>query len=115
MALARLAIVAASQMIGFLAAVVSAVTPAGRDGGVDVTASGLVAQVKAQMSQVGRPVVQQTLGEATRRRCRAVVYALAGFTNDAVSYADDVNVALFTFDLQGAASPVNGAARQLCP
>ena len=100
------------RWLGFTAA---AVTPAGRDGGVDVTASGLVAQVKAQMSQVGRPVVQQTLGEATRRRCRAVVYALAGFTTDAVSYADDVNVALFTFDLQGAASPVNGAARQLCP
>ena len=93
----------------------AATTAAGADLGVDVVAGDVVAQVKAQTSPVGRPVVQQTFGEATRRGGRAAVYALAGFTDDAVGYANDVGVALFTFDLQGAAKPTNAAAGRLRP
>ena len=91
------------------------VTRAGTDEGIDVIGSGIVGQVKAQAIPVGRPVVQQTYGVAAAEGCTAAVFGLAGFTPEALSWANRVGVALFDFDLEGAAAPLNDAARTLTP
>jgi hypothetical protein len=53
------------------------------DGGVDVDSAGAVAQVKAEMRPVSRPVVQQTYGIATHEGKKAFVFGLSGFTEEA--------------------------------
>ena len=70
-------------------------TRGGPDGGVDVDCSQPYAQVKAQVQPVPATVVQQTFGVATAESKRAAVFALAGFTPDAVRFADRTSVALF--------------------
>lgn len=88
-------------------------TGAGPDGGVDVRAPGVVAQVKAQARPVSISVVQRTHGCAVVERASAAVFALDGFTASARAWADQHNVALFTFDLLGVPTPANVVARQL--
>lgn len=88
-------------------------TASGPDGGVDVRGSRVVAQVKAQVTPVSAAVVQQIFGIARVEDKTAVVYALAGFTPDAVRFADKAAVALFQFDLVGEPQPLNHAARTL--
>ena len=76
-------------------------TPVGADAGVDVDSSRAIAQVKAEMSPTGRPVIQQTYGAAVLHSKQALVFSLAGFTKEAIAWADQAGVALFSFDLQG--------------
>jgi hypothetical protein len=95
------------RTVGFADA---AVTGPGADGGVDVVATGLVAQVKAEMKPVGRPVVQQIAGVGSVGGHRAAVFSLAGFTPEAEAWASQAGVALFGFDLQGDVEPMNEAA-----
>lgn len=88
-------------------------TGAGADGGLDVVASGAVAQVKAEMKPSGRPVVQALYGIAAHARATPLFFSLAGYTPEAVAWADDAGVALLSFDLQGDVEPVNRTAAQL--
>lgn len=88
-------------------------TASGPDGGVDVRGPRVVAQVKAQVTPVSAAVVQQIFGIARVEDKTAAVYALAGFTPDAVRFADKAAVALFQFDLVGEPQPLNHAARTL--
>ena len=44
---------------------------------------------------------------------RAVIFARAGFTADAISWGDQGGVAMFAFDLQGEPEPVSRAGRAL--
>jgi hypothetical protein len=89
------------------------VTPAGSDGGVDVRASGGIAQVKHFTSApVGAPAVQQLVGAATRT-VHGLFYALAGFTKAAVLLAEKHNVALFQYDLRGEIAARSDSAEQL--
>jgi hypothetical protein len=96
------------QSVGFHDA---RLTPLGRDGGVDIVATGAIAQVKAEAKPVGAPVVQQTAGIAAVRKTQGFVFALAGYTNDAKMFANRAAIALYTFDLQGDIVAVNDTAR----
>jgi hypothetical protein len=78
------------------------VSPAGADGGIDISGDGIVAQVKYWRSNsVGRPVVQQLHGAGNGRDC--VVFALwsGGYSRQAVEWAEEHDVALLTFDEDG--------------
>src|SRR5438128_6861613 len=63
------------------------VTPTGKDAGIDVASTDVVAQVKAQVVPAGRPEVQKLLGVAEAAGKRAVFLALAGFSADAIAWA----------------------------
>lgn len=91
------------------------ITPQGPDGGVDVRGTGVLAQVKAEMKPVRVQVVQPTYGIARHEDCRAVVFALSGFTEPAALWASTAKVPLFQFDLMGRAAPVNVHAERLRP
>lgn len=88
-------------------------TGEGADGGIDVLAAKAIAQVKAEARPVGRPVLQQLVGAAHSMRRTALCFALAGFTPQALAWADGQDLALFSFDLQGVPDPVNRAAHEL--
>lgn len=91
----------------------ASVTAPGRDGGIDVTATHAVAQVKAHVNPIGRPEVQQLFGIASSLGRTPVFFASAGYTPEARKWADEVSMPLFRFDLQGEPEPVNPAARVL--
>jgi hypothetical protein len=91
----------------------AAITSAGADGGVDVESAGMVAQVKAEMKPIGRPVVQQIYGEAALRDVASAVFSLSGFTPEAAGWADEAGVALFSFDLQGVPVAQNKRATEI--
>lgn len=85
----------------------------GADGGIDVTSDQALAQVKAEAKPVGRPVLQAIYGLARARDKVALTFALAGFTREALDFADEVGIALLRFDLDGEAVPLNATARGL--
>jgi hypothetical protein len=85
-------------------------TGVGADGGVDVRARSLVAQVKAHMVPIGRPDLQKLYGVAAAERAVAVFFSLTAYTREAQEWADQVGMALFRFNHAGEAEPVNGYA-----
>lgn len=87
-------------------------TASGADQGIDVVADDAVAQVKHFGTPVGAPVVQQLRG-AAHGVDWALFYALSGYTDPAVRYADSANVALFSYTTGGHVAAVNAAARYL--
>lgn len=88
------------------------VTRAGPDGGLDVVTPRAVAQVKMEGLPVGRPVVQQLHGCACVEGKTGYVFALSGFTPDAIAWADRAGVGLFSFDFQGQPVPQNSHGRR---
>lgn len=101
----------AAEWMTFLGFGAAHVTPPGADGGVDVVAERGVAQVKMEGLPTGRPVVQETHGAAVVESKAAVCFSLAGYTDEAVAWADKAGVALLRFDFQGVPEPVNSLAR----
>jgi len=104
---------AAAQWMRWLGWGDAAVTPAGRDGGIDVSATHAIAQVKAHVNPIGRPEIQQLFGIAAHTRRTPIFFASAGYTPEARNWADGAMMALFRFDLQGEPLPVNDVARDL--
>ena len=88
-------------------------TGAGTDGGVDVRSGEAVAQVKAQLSPVGRPELQALYGVARSEGRRPLFFSLMSYTAGALTWADEVGMALFRFDHAGAVEAVNAAAEAL--
>jgi hypothetical protein len=88
-------------------------TPGGTDGGVDVRSSGAVAQVKAQLTPVGRPELQALYGVARSEGRRPLFFSLMSYTAAALTWADEVGMALFRFDHAGMVEPVNVPAEEL--
>lgn len=94
---------------------------AGADGGIDVRVPGeLVGQVKFEQSKTGRPVVMQIFGVASQAQCKATFFSYAGYTQNAIEWANSAPVALFQlrYDEHGAEwmiRAVNKAAKQLRP
>jgi pyruvate/2-oxoglutarate dehydrogenase complex dihydrolipoamide acyltransferase (E2) component len=86
-------------------------TPSGADGGIDVIAAGVVAQVKTHMKPIGRPDLQRLCGAAKGRTM--LFFSLEGYTPEALKWGDLEGMALFRFDLQGEPSPINRAAKAL--
>jgi hypothetical protein len=75
-----------------------------------VRSAGAVAQVKAEMTPVGAPVVQAIFGIGAAEQRQAILFALSGFTPPALEFAHQAGVALFRFDLQGQPEPASDAA-----
>ena len=88
-------------------------TAAGTDGGVDVRSREAVAQVKAQLTPVGRPELQALYGIARSEGRRPLFFSLMSYTAAARGWADEVGMALFRFDHAGMVEPVNAAAEEL--
>lgn len=103
----------AAEWMTYLGLGPARVTVNGADGGLDIVAPRGVAQVKMEALPVGRPTVQQLHGCACVESKAGLVFALNGFTPQAVAWADRAGVALFAFDFQGRPQPVNAAARSL--
>ncbi|AEE46662.1 restriction endonuclease [Cellulomonas fimi ATCC 484] len=83
----------------------------GADGGLDVTASRALAQVKFRGGRAGRPDLQRLYGaRADRTDLELWFFTGPGYSDEAVEYADRHAMVLFTFDLAGALTPANQAA-----
>ena len=88
-------------------------TAPGTDGGVDVRSREAVAQVKAQLTPVGRPELQALYGVARSEGRRPLFFSLMSYTAAAMAWADEVGMALFRFDHAGTVKAVNLAAEGL--
>ncbi|WP_425300255.1 restriction endonuclease [Nocardia farcinica] len=90
------------------------VTASGADGGIDVRASGADAQVKWRAGQVGRPELQRLFGARGKRfELQLFFFAASPYSTHAVSYANEVDMALYTYDPTGRITPVNPAAKRI--
>lgn len=88
------------------------VTDPGPDDGLDVVASGAVAQVKWRAAAVGAPDLQRLVGARGREvHKRALFFTGANYSARARAYADEMDIALFVYQLDGAVAPVNAAGR----
>ena len=89
-------------------------TSGGNDNGVDVRATGAVAQVKFEARQVGRPQLQNLVGARGRNHdMELLFFSGAGYSGHAIEYASEMDIALFTYALDGVVSPENRAARHV--
>jgi hypothetical protein len=104
-----------AEWMGFMGFTNARPTPVGRDEGIDVRASDAIAQVKMEGVPTGRPVVQQLYGVATAETSLGLLFSLAGYTQEAISWANRVKLPLFRFNLQGEPEAANHAARELVP
>ncbi|NMO04313.1 restriction endonuclease [Gordonia sp. TBRC 11910] len=112
---ARAAELNAAARMRALGYVDATATPIGPDGGIDVVATSAVAQVKWEASQTGRPHLQRFYGAAAVRADVADMLFInsAGYSRDAVAYADRVTIALFTYSPLGELTAVNSTAEAI--
>lgn len=85
-------------------------TPIGPDAGIDVVATGAVAQVKRESHAVGRPALQRLFGAAAGADVDLLFFSSSEYSRHAVEYADRVKIALFTYDVLGEICPANDRA-----
>ena len=90
-------------------------TTSGADGGIDVSSSQALAQVKFESTNTGRPVIQALAGEAHNQGKSALFFSLSGYTKGAISWAEEsrIQVALFKYDRSGNMEGVNQAAKTI--
>jgi hypothetical protein len=88
-------------------------TPGGADGGIDVRAQGALAQVKFRGAVTGRPVLHSLVGARGRGVEQLLCFSGTGFSEPAIAYANELDLALFTFNPAGVVTPVNAQARAL--
>lgn len=90
------------------------VTGVGPDAGVDVVSSTALAQVKWQGAVVGRPELQRLVGARGRDTKKSLLFFTAsGFSQAAVDYAEDLEIALFLYDPTGSPIPQNLLAHKI--
>lgn len=87
-------------------------TPSGPDAGVDAVARGAVAQAKYEQASTGAPVVQALVGVASVEGAQAVFLSLAGYTAQALAFAERAQVALYTYTKSGTVTAVSSTARR---
>jgi hypothetical protein len=88
--------------------------PGGPDAGIDVRATGALGQVKYQAAQVGRPELQRFVGARPYgSTAQLIFFTGSNYAPTAVAYAQEWNIALFTYRLDGAMTPVNDSARRI--
>ncbi|MBB0998291.1 restriction endonuclease [Dietzia maris] len=85
----------------------------GADGGVDVRSKRALAQVKWKGGVVGRPDVQRLVGARGTGSEALIFFSASGYSAQAIEYADQVGVALFTYDPTGTPEAVNRSAKQV--
>jgi len=90
------------------------VTGGGADGGVDVISSRAVAQVKFKASQAGGPELQRLAGAGyTHPGVALMFFTGTGYSAQALQVAGAAHIALFTYRLDGAVTPVNSYAKKI--
>jgi hypothetical protein len=106
---------AARDFLRWLSYTDAQVTSEGADGGIDVVSAQIVAQVKAETVRTGRPAVQALFGAACGIGKHACFFSLAGYSGEAVAWANQarVQMPLFRFDLQGRPEPANRVAQEM--
>jgi len=72
-----------------------------------------VAQVKLEGVKTDSQKVQALSGIAAHEQRTAVFFSLAGYTSDAVKWAEKTDMALFEFDYAGEVQPRSIRAGQL--
>ncbi|MEU6097633.1 restriction endonuclease [Streptomyces sp. NPDC047079] len=88
--------------------------PGGPDSGVDVRATGALGQVKYQAAQVGRPELQRFVGARPYgSTAQLIFFTGSDYASTAVAYAQEWNIALFRYGLDGTMTPVNDTARRI--
>ncbi|MFI2837548.1 restriction endonuclease [Mycolicibacterium sp. PDY-3] len=99
------------RSVGYL----DAVSPEhGADGGIDVRSTKALAQVKYRSSKAGRPEIQNLVGARGSDHTKALLFFdLQGYSPQAVEYANQMSVGLYTYDQSGKVSAVNDAGRRL--
>lgn len=85
-------------------------TGSGADGGIDVVSAKAVCQVKDWRDSVGRAEVQKLAGAALGRTS---VFLASSYRQNAIDWANQAGVALFSFNMTALVVAVNPAARQL--
>ncbi|MFD9336135.1 hypothetical protein ACFWBF_17250 [Streptomyces sp. NPDC060028] len=80
---------------------------------VDLRAPGLVAQVDPTTAPAGLRAVECVWLNGLTASATSVYFALAGYTQDARTRADDLGIPLFVMDLTGMPQPVNDPADEL--
>jgi len=101
----------AMRMLGFSDA---KVTPVGPDSGIDVRATGAIAQVKFRSAQTGRGDIQRLVGaRGNQPTLELLFFAAAGYSAHAIEYATELDVALFVFDPFGRLTSHSPAAEYL--
>lgn len=88
-------------------------TPGGADAGLDVIASGAVAQVKYWAQQVGQPPLRDLFGAAQAAGAKPFFYSLTGYTPHALEFAQATNMPLFTYSAEGHVVAQNAPAHDL--
>lgn len=88
-------------------------TTGGADGGIDVRSNRGLAQVKFKGAVAGRPELNQLYGARGTGTEQLIFFSASGYSAQAIEYADQVGIALFTYDPVGAAEAVNPAARRV--
>ena len=89
------------------------VTPTGKDAGVDVVARKVVAQVKWELTRVGRPQLQQLQCAAAQARQKGAFFSRSGYTADARAWAETAGIAAFVLLDDGSLAPTTSAAKKM--
>lgn len=89
------------------------VTPGGADGGIDVTARKIVAQVKWEATPVGRPKLQQLHGAAAQAHKKGAFFSRSGYTTAALQWAEQAGIGAFVLLDDGSLVPATSTARKL--
>ncbi|WP_425005768.1 restriction endonuclease [Mycolicibacterium sp. S3B2] len=77
-------------------------TTGGSDGGIDVRSSGALAQVKWRGAQVSRDEIQKLYGARGLDSTKQLMFfAASGYSRPAITAANELRVALFTYDPLG--------------
>ena len=103
----------AKEVLASLGYLGVSVTPPGADGGVDARGKDVVAQVKLEGTKTGSPKLQALSGIASHEKRQAVFFSLAGYSSEAVKWANDTGMILIEFDYGGGVVPVSEAAYEL--
>lgn len=82
-------------------------TTGGADGGIDVRAKGALAQVKWKGGVTGRPDLQRLYGARGSGTEQLIFFSAAGYSAQAVEYANQIGMALYTYDPTGTATLVS--------
>lgn len=109
--------IAEEQMASYLRSVGwkdAVVTGSGSDGGVDIMAEGIVAQVKLHKAKTGSPDIQKIYGVAAAKGVKPVFFSASGYSRNARKFADENAIPCFTYDpVTYEARPDNTAASSM--
>lgn len=88
------------------------VTTGGADGGLDIVGAAVAAQVKWKGGAAGRPDLQRLAG-AARPGSQLIFFTASKYSKQAIEFADERGIALFSYDPVGTVTAENRDAEWL--